>query len=229
MQATRHQLPTEVLERLAAHQAARARFEAARDEADRIHADAQTQSQAAEAAEKEAQQARAEVALLLRKPGSSTREIHRLKANERAAYTLAEDYRAVVSEFQVAHSEAAQEAGYTKAQERSAYAALLTSYADSLMKHAEAVLEPLLHAMWVQERAYAYTGSQGPISSRDAALEDMCRLLAQRFKASQFDAECDELLQAAVRPVGLDRFNDLSPAGQHRDRVLREQITTQQS
>ncbi|MHA6844254.1 hypothetical protein [Ralstonia syzygii] len=229
MQTTTYQPSRELQARLEAHQAACARFEAARDEADRIDADAQTQRQAAEAAETEAQQARAEVAQLLRKPGASTKEIHRLKGKERAAYTLAEDYRAVVSEYQAARAEAAQEAGINKAGERAEYASLLALYADELMRQAEATLGPLLHAMWVQELAYERGGGQGPKSPRDGVRDRMYRLVDDRFSALRFDPANDAVLQAAVRPTGLDRFDLVTHAALYRDRVLREQAATQQN
>lgn len=103
MQTTTQQLLPELRAPLERYQEVRASFETARDEADRLAAEMQRQRKAEEGAENEAKQAREEVAQLLREPGTSPKAIQQLKAKERAAYTLAEDYRSVCAELEAAY------------------------------------------------------------------------------------------------------------------------------
>ena len=229
MQTTTPQLLPELRAPLERHQQARASFEIARDEADRLTAEMQRQRQAAEGAENEAKQAREEVAQLLREPGTSAKAIHQLKAKERAAYTLAEDYRSVCAELEAAYKEAAEKAGTAKDEERTCYAAVLSAYADALMKQASNVFEPLYRAIRMQERAFAAQTGRGMADweyrsddARSAALAVLDDHIKQGLDTFKFEVEGDVVLQAAQRPKGLDRFKELSPAAQYRNQVLRQ-------
>ncbi len=229
MQTTTPQLFPELRAPLERYQEVRASFETARDEADRLGAEIQRQRKAAEGAENEAKQAREEVAQLLREPGTSAKAIQQLKAKERAAYTLAEDYRSVSAELEAAYKEAAEKAGIAKDEERGCYAEVLSSYADVLVKQGSNVFEPLYRAIRMQERAYAAQTGRGLANweyrsddARSAALAVMYGHIKQGLGAFKFEVEGDAVLQAAQRPTGLDRFQELGPAAQSRNRVLRQ-------
>ncbi|AMP36823.1 hypothetical protein [Ralstonia solanacearum] len=235
MQTTTPQLSPDLKASLEAYQDVRKRFEAARDEAGRIDADLQKHRKAAEAAEAEAQQARLNAAELMRNPVSSMKDIHQLKAKERASYTLSEDYRAIVAEFQIAHDEAMYQAGAIKFDEGSAYGGLLQRYADALMHEAGQLVTPLFHAIRVQELANAYAAARGKAnweytsdSARSAALSRIYGVIERGFSAFKFDSTSDAVLRVASRPAGLDRIKEVSPVKQRHDRVLREQATARQ-
>lgn len=234
MQITTLERHPELQARLETYQATRIRFEAARAEIDRLDSDAQKHRKAAEAAEVEALQARAEVVQLIRKHGS-VKDIHQFKAKERAAYTLAEDYRAVLSETQAASEEANYKAGVAKYEERDDYTRFLRAYADALMREAEGLIAPLFLAIRVQQSAYAHQTGPGIAdweytneNERDAALARMHEVIKQGFRDFKFDPATDPVLQAATRPTGVDEIQEVSPATRHRDRVRREQAAAQQ-
>lgn len=234
MQTTTPQLPPELQARVEHYQGIRASFETARNEADRLDAEIEHQRKAAEAAESEATQAREEVAQLLRKPGTSAKEIQRLKAKERAAYTLAEDYRSVMSELEAAYEEAAEKAGIAKDKERLCYVALLGTYADELIKQACAALDPLYRAIRMQQWAFAAQTGRGMAqwehwtdSARSAALSVMDGHIQRGLKSFEFDVEGDPLFQAARRPAGLDRFKEMTPAALHRRSVTKQLAAAQ--
>ncbi|MHA6822187.1 hypothetical protein ACQUKI_11705 [Ralstonia pseudosolanacearum] len=231
MQTTPTPLSTELQAALERYKAVRAGFEQARDEAARIDADLQEHHKAAEAAEVEAQQARTDAAQLMRNTGSSMKDIRALKATERAAYTLAEDYRAIVAEFQTAHDEAAIKAGVARRDEDDAYLAVLRDYADMLMSEAAQLAAPLFRVIRVQELANAYAaaapgGADWELFSdtaRKAALSTLYGVIERSLADFEFDRTSDAVLQAAQRPTDLEGFKVISTAALHRDRVLRQQ------
>lgn len=234
MQTTTLERHPELQARLEAYQATRTRFEAARAEIDHLDSDAQKHRKAAEAAEVEALQARGDVVQLIRKHGS-VKDIHQFKAKERAAYTLAEDYRAVLSETQAACEEANYKAGAAKYDERSDYTNFMQAYADALMREAEDLIAPLFLAIRVRQSAYAHQAGRGMAdweysngNARDAALARMYELIKRGFEDFKFDPATDPVLQAATRPAGVDEIQEVSPATQYRDRVRREQAAAQQ-
>lgn len=235
MQTTTPQLPPELQAHVEQYQDIRASFETARDEADRIDAEIEHQRKAAEGAENEATEAREEVAQLLRKPGTSAKEIQRLKAKERAAYTLAEDYRSVMAELEAAHEEAAEKAGIAKDKERRCYVALLSTHADELIKQACTTLEPLYRAIRMQQWAFAAQTGRGMAqwehwtdSARNAALSVMDGHIQRGLQSFKFDVEGDPLFQAAQRPAGLGRFKEMTPATIHFRRVTKQLAAAQQ-
>lgn len=234
MQTTTPQLLPQLRAPLERYQEVRSSFETARDEADRLDAELQRQRKAAESAENDAQQAREEVAQLLREPGTSAKAIQQLKAKERAAYTLAEDYRSVSGELEAAYKEAAGKAGIAKEEERRCHAELLRSYADVLMAQACNALEPLYRAIRMQERVYAAQAGRAMADweyssddARSAALAVMYGHIKRGLDTFKFEADGDAVLQAAQRPAGLDRVRELSPAAQQRNRAL-QQLAAQQ-
>ncbi|KFX81437.1 hypothetical protein LBW59_06105 [Ralstonia solanacearum] len=227
-------LPANVQAALTRHQATREQFEAARDEADRIATDMQKHRTAADAAEIEAQQARQEAAKLMRSTKTAPHALRDLKAKERAAYTTAEDYRAIVAEFEEAHVDAKIEAGAANRDESVAYLIVLETYAASLMSEAARQVAPLLRAIAVQEKAYnngaprsnaawEYTNE----SAADAALARMYGVIKQAFEAFKFDSANDTVLQAVVRPSGLGRYPRVSPGAIHVIKTKREMAAQQ--
>lgn len=224
-------LPADLQAALTRHQATREKFEAARDDADRIETDMQKHRTAADAAETEAQQARQEAATLMRSTTTAPQDLRDLKAKERAAYTTAEDYRAIVAEFEQAHVDAKIKAGIAKLDESAAYRNALKTYADTLMSEAEQQVTPLLQAIAVQERAYSLVATPGTAAweytndnAADAALARMYGVIKRAFAAFKFDSAGDAVLQAAIRPAGLDRFLPVSPAATH----VRKEMAAQQ-
>jgi len=235
MQTTTPELMPELQAPLKCYEQARACFEAARDEADRLDAEIQLQRKAAEEAEREAKQAREEVAQLLRKRGTSAKDIQPLKAKERAAYTLAEDYRSVMAELEAAYEEACYQVSSAKSEEDGRYAAVLEAYADALMKRAKSALDPLYGAIRVQEWANSARAAHGTAtwkywgeSARSAALSVMYDHMKRGFDSFKFDVKGDAVLQAAQRPAGLDRFKEISPAARHLRRVTKQLAAARQ-
>jgi len=231
MQTVTTPLSTELQETLERYKAARAAFEQPRDEAARIDADLQKHRKAAEAAEAEAQQARDEAAQLIRNTGSSTKELHALKAKERAAYTLAEDYHAIAAEFQAAYDEAINKAGIAKRKEDAAYTGVLCDYAALLMSEAAQLAAPLFRAVRVQELANAHLaapprGADWQLFSETAckaALATLFGIIERSVADFEFDRAGDAVLQAATRPTGLDSIKVVSLVAQQRDHILRQQ------
>ncbi|MGC5831215.1 hypothetical protein LDP08_11665 [Ralstonia pseudosolanacearum] len=228
-------LPADLQAALARHQATCGKFEAARDEADRIATDMQKHRTAADAAETEAQQARQEAAKLMRSTKVAPQDLRDLKAKERAAYATAEDYRAIVAEFEEAHVDAKIEAGLAKLDENAAYRTVLQTYADTLMSEAERQVAPLLRAIAVQEKAYASGAARGSAaweymseSAADAALARMYGVIKRAFEAFKFDRAGDAVLQAAERPADLDRFLPVSLGALHVRNTLRAKAAQQQ-
>ncbi|MHA6861991.1 hypothetical protein [Ralstonia pseudosolanacearum] len=228
-------LPANLQAALTRHQAARGKFEAARDEADRIAADMQKHRTAADAAETEAQQARQEAAKLMRSTKTAPQDLRDLKAKERAAYATAEDYRAIVAEFEEAHVDAKIGAGVAKLDENAAYRTVLQTYADTLMSEAERQVALLLRAIAVQERAYDSGARRSNAaweymneSAADAALARMYGVIKRAFEAFKFDRAGDAVLQAAIRPADLDRFLPFSPGAIHVRNTLRAKAAQQQ-
>ncbi|ALF87743.1 MULTISPECIES: hypothetical protein [Ralstonia solanacearum species complex] len=230
-------LPADLQAALTHHQAMRETFEAARDEADRIETDMQKHRTAADVAETEAQQMRQEAATLMRSTTTAPQDLRDLKAKERAAYATAEDYRAIVAEFEQAHDDAKTKAGVARIEEDAAYQTVLETYADTLMSEAERQVAPLLRAIAVQERAYNSEAARGydaaweymNESAADAALARMYGVIKEAFAEFKFDSASDAVLQATVRPSGLGRFPRVTPAALHYRKTVREMAARQRS
>ncbi|MHA6835137.1 hypothetical protein [Ralstonia pseudosolanacearum] len=223
------QWPAALQAALTEYQSVRSKFEAARDAADRITADIQKHNAAADAAEAEAQQVREEAAKLMRSATTTPNDLRELKAKERAAYSMTEDYRAIVSEFKQAHEDATLSVGMSKREEGLEYSCLLTTYADTLMKEAAAFVAPLCRAIEVQKRAYESEVSPAGKahwehfhkSAADAALARMFDVIRAGFSTFEFNRASDAVLQAAQRPAGLSRFKTMSVATKHYRETLR--------
>ena len=237
MQIERPELSPEVQEALERYKAARQEFERARDEADRIDADLQKHRKAVEAAEAEAQQARADAAQLMRNAGASMKDIHALKAKERAAYTLAEDYSAIVAEFQTAHNDAITKAGIAKREEGDFYNVMLRARADSLMAKAVHLVAPLFPAIHMQEMANAHSAAAPGgadwqhfhETARKAALATLFGVIERGFSDWTPDHTSDPALEAAKRPAGRERFKVVSVVASYRDSVLRQQAAAREN
>ena len=214
-------LPQSVRDALETHQRHRAAFESARDKVARLRGDLQKHTKAADAADAEALSARNDAAALMRDTGPSMKQIRDLKSKERAAYTLAEDYRAIIAEVQLALEEAELEAGLAKGAESAAYSGVATAYAEGLFEALGDSLAPLQQA--VQALAHAY-GRQavesggapweqrGYRSALDAALARAHSTITAGVKAAAFDASRDPVLSLAERPNGVADFKVISPA-----------------
>ncbi|WP_011298351.1 hypothetical protein [Cupriavidus necator] len=202
------------------HQRERAAFEAAHGKVIRLRTDLQKHEKAAEAADAEALSARNEAAALMRDSGASMKQIRDLKSKERAAYTLAEDYRAIITEVQLALDEAELEAGLTKSAESDAYSSVVSVYADDLFQGLGDSLAPLYHAVHVLtcafERQACPTGApweqRGFQSATDAALAHAYGVVASGVKAASIDLASDPVISMAERPNGLADFKAVSPA-----------------
>ncbi|MBV8271634.1 MAG: hypothetical protein JO067_05120 [Cupriavidus sp.] len=206
---------------------ARTQFESARDTVVRITDDLGKHQKAAEAADSEAQAARLEAATLMRDTATPMKKIHDLKAKERAAYTLAEDYRSIVSEVQLALDEATLNAGIAKREEGAAYSGVVSSYAEGLMRQAAKELAPLCKAVHVLElslqRQASPAGAEweklGYEKAIDAALAKVYAVVRNSVINSQFDPSEDAFMQSAARPNGLAQFETVSAIKEHNQRV----------
>lgn len=213
-----------VRDALEMHQRNRAAFESARDNATRLRGDVQKHTKAAEAADAEAQNARNEATTLMRDTGASMKQIRDLKGKERAAYTLAEDYRAIVAEVQLALEEAELEAGVAKGAEADAYSGVVSAYAEELFAMLGESLSPLYHAIQVLTHAYerqvtpggAPWQQRGYRSAIDAALARAQTVIAHGAKAATLNVSSDPVISMAERPHGIEDFKVVSPATKQR-------------
>ncbi|MFT0735629.1 hypothetical protein [Ralstonia wenshanensis] len=235
MQTTTPELSPELQARLDAYKTARSAFELARDEVARCEAGTQKLTKTLEAAENEACQARKESVTLMRSPVASLKDIHQLKAKERASYTMVEDYRAIIEEQKLAGEEAKLNAGVAKREESGAFTLLLKSYADELAREASNHLAPVLRALHVWEMALRQEGAATPgaqwqhfhNTAREAAKECIRQLIEQALDAYEYDEAADVVLQAATRPAGLDRFQAITPFAHTKQKERLEQAATQ--
>ena len=214
-------LPQRVRDALERHQRERAAFESARDKIARLRGDLQKHTKAAEAADAEALSARNDAAALMRDTGASMKQIRDLKSKERAAYTLAEDYRAIIAEVQLALEEAELETGLAKGAESAAYSGVATAYAEGIFEALGDSLAPLQHAVHALAHAYGRQAGEsggasweqrGYRSALDAALARAHSAITAGVNATTFDASRDPVLSLAERPNGLADFKVVSPA-----------------
>lgn len=150
------------------------------------------QEQAAQAAEAEAVGFKEKARQLLRElMGKPDKKMHELRASERAAYSLAEDYRSFMVELELARDEAelaADEAAHRYVEARNQ---VITAYADILMQQALPGLDPLLAALKMQERSLLSEGrfaswrQVGYDSAQAAVLAKFQNTLQQRLTSYQ--------------------------------------------
>lgn len=213
---------------LSQHRDAAAAFDAARDNVSRIKADLEKNSKAAEAAEAEALAARDEAAVLMRDTDASMKQIRDLKGKERAAYTLAEDYRSIIAELQLALDEASLDAGIAQRAEADAYSGVVNTYAVDLLSSASQTLQPFFHAIHVLADAYSCQARQpggaqwqqlGYDTSMDAALGKAFAVIRAGIGASGARVEGDAVLDSVERPPGRGDFTPVSPVSIQRLRA----------
>ncbi|MEH6460377.1 hypothetical protein [Chitinimonas sp. JJ19] len=140
-----------------ASQVARCRsdFEAKRDAVIALRAEIATQRKAAEAAETEAFNMRQGAKGLLRQlAGQVSKPFRDFKSKERAAYTLAEDFRELVAELENNLSEQEDDASELLDRWRNASNALRGAYADALIAEGLAALPDALIAGLRLKAAY---------------------------------------------------------------------------
>lgn len=142
---------TQIIERLQTQAntvlAARQAFEAKRDEVTALRAEIALHRKGAEAADSEARGIREETAGLLRAlAGQLTKHFRDLKAKERAAYTLAEDFRELVANLELMLEEAEDDARSLLASYLTKANHLRVAYADALIEEGLATLPPALIA-----------------------------------------------------------------------------------
>lgn len=209
------------------HQRERAAFEAAHGKVIRLRTDLLKHEKAAEAADAEALSARNEAAALMRDSGASMKQIRDLKSKERAAYTLGEDYRAIIADVRLAIDDAEFEAGTIKRAEAEAYSDVASVYAEDLFQGLGDSLAPLHHAIHVLTRAFelqacpagAQWEQRGYQSATEAALAHAYGVVASGAKAASLDLASEPVFRMAERPNGLADVKAVGPAGSHKRQV----------
>lgn len=213
---------------IAKHAEARIAFEKLRDDADRLAAELETHLKAAAAADAEANAARESVKALIRDGNPSIKKIHELKAQERAAYTLAEDYSSVAAEIVTLFSVAKVEAGDAKKDEREHFAAIIAARRDELLAALPGNLRPVIQAMALIERRMHFDGPSptwakgGLITLREAMLGQILLAIEHAYNNAADDAKQDHVVDAVTRPAGRERYDTVSPGTRHRIRVESE-------
>lgn len=204
------------------HNDARIAFETLRDDADRLAAELETHQKAAAAADAEANSARESVRALIRDSNPSTKKIHELKAQERAAYTLAEDYRSIAAEVDALFSLAKVEAGDAKEDERKCFASIVAARRDEQLAALPENLQPVIQAMAIVERSMHLDGPgaswamDGLVSLKEAMLREVFSVIERTYDATADDAKQDHLVDAVARPTGRERYDTVSPSMRYR-------------
>jgi len=203
---------------LDAHHAARQQFEAEHDAYCKLRDQQNTHQQSAEAAEASALSLKEQARQLLRKlMGKPNKQLHDLRADERAAYSLAEDYRSFTDEMALHVEEGELAAAAAKLDYHESYRGLISAYAAVQKREAIAALEPLLKAIWLYERELMGEGrfaswvERGYDTALDCALADFSKLISQQAAGYKLDIATDPVLSQAKRPEGLSDVPDYSP------------------
>ncbi|OHX15860.1 hypothetical protein BI343_18065 [Chromobacterium amazonense] len=178
----------------------------------------QQQREAAEAAENSARGFREQARALLRELlGNPSKKMQELRAEERSAYTLAEDYRSFIEELEVERDEALlamQEAGRTYTYKR---ASALSTYAEGLLDQALDEIEPLLKAMAMKvevlnrQGRFANWRQQGFESAQDVVMANIHKRLEQRLYGYRLDHDADPVYQALPWEHGLNEAQQATP------------------
>ncbi|QBC32401.1 hypothetical protein [Pandoraea sp. XY-2] len=213
---TKHSLAVQAA--ITKHNDARIAFETLRDDADRLAAELETHQKAAAAADAEANSARESVRALIRDGNPSTKKIHELKAQERAAYTLAEDYRSIAAEVETLFAAAKVEAGDAKKVERECFAHIVASRRDEQLAALPENLQPVIQAIALVERSMHLDGPGAPwamtgfVSLKEAMLREVFSVIESTYDATADDAKQDRVVDAVVRPTGRERYDPMSPS-----------------
>lgn len=178
----------------------------------------QQQREAAEAAENSARGFREQARALLREMlGKPSKKMQELRAEERSAYTLAEDYRSFIDELEIERDEALlamQEAGRTYTYKR---ASALDTYAEGLLGQALDQIEPLLKALavWIEvlnrQGRFANWRQQGFESAQEVVMADIHKRLEQRLYGYHLDHDADPVYQALPWENGLNEAQQATP------------------
>lgn len=184
------------------------------------------QSAAADAAETSAigfkEQARA---LLRQMMGKNTKELQALRAEERAAYSQAEDFRDFLKELELARDEAEismLEAGSSYVSRRST---ALATLAEGRMEEALNQLEPLLAAIAMQEEVlnregrFAEWKQRGHEYAIDAITTKLSLQIKQRMSSFKLDTSQEPVMQALPWQDGLREAAEFTPMAAHKRRI----------
>lgn len=213
---------------IARHSEARIAFEKFRADADRLAAELETHQKAAAAANAEANAARESVKALIRDGNPSTKKIHELKAQERAAYTLAEDYSSIAAEIETLFAVAKVKAGDAMKDERERFAEILAARRDEQLAVLPGNLQPVIKAMALIERRMHFDGPSptwargGLVTLREAMLGQIFLAIEHAYDNAVDDAKQDHVVDAVTRPTGRERYDTVSLCTRHRVRVESE-------
>lgn len=217
---TKHSLAVQAA--ITKHNDARIAFETLRDDADRLAAELETHQKAAAAADAEANSARESVRALIRDGNPSTKKIHELKAQERAAYTLSEDYRSIAAEVDDLFTLAKVEAGDAKKDERECFASIVAARRDEQLAALPERLQPVIQAMALVERSMRLDGPgaswamNGLVSLKEAMLREVFSVIESTYDSTADDAKQDHIVDAVARPTGRERYDTVSPGTRFR-------------
>jgi hypothetical protein len=173
------------------------------------------------------EQARAVLRELLGKP---SKKLHDLRAEERSAYSLAEDYRSFIGELELARDEAELDmhmAGhaYTRRREDT-----LEEYAKALMEDAMAQSGLLIKAIALTQDAYLREGrfamwkQQGYNEAIDAVMALVNRRIRQKLCTEKPDLDEDAVMKGVPWEHGLNdkAIREFSPIQTGRRRIAIE-------
>lgn len=201
-------------------------FEAARDTYRNLRNQQSTHLQSAEAAEASALSIKGQAQQLLRQlMGRPSKELHELRAGERAAYSLAEDYRSFATEMALQVDESELATSIAKMRYQAGLNTLRSKYSQVIWQAALDSLEPILKAVCLRERVLVSEGpfatwqEQGYATAFDATWAELSHELCQRAKNYQLASSDDPVLKQITTPEGLQDFPSYSHLQLNRKRA----------
>lgn len=201
-------------------------FAKQRDQYRTLRSQQGTHEQSAAAAEASAQSIKAKARALLRQVmGKPSKELHELRADERVAYSLAEDYRLFATETGLQVDEQELETSVAKDQFKASFTTVLHHYGELAYQETLAGLTPLLKAVYLRERVLAAEGrfaawkERGFESAFDCAWFEISSEIRRMAMEFELDRAADPIFQQIAIPQELDTFTSYSPAQLSKKRV----------
>lgn len=210
---------------------AKGNFSQAREAALARKAEAAKMRQSADDAEAEAVKTKADRQNLIRSADASPKKLRDLVAKERAAYSLAEDYRELVKEHEAAFEE-------VKFHAENCAGHMLSARAQAISVHSEHVLSAAIGECTSLYKAMslcvsAAIAADGPLRNSKAvtlgyenatemAIESALKRVRERFLESSGSMESDDFFSVFALAPGWQEFNphNVSLAARHRQRLL---------
>lgn len=224
-------------ELLAAFEDAKVNFTLAREAALARKAEAAKMRRSAGDAEAEATKAKADRQDLIRSADASPKKLRDLVAQERAAYSLAEDYRELANEHEAAFEEVKFQAEDCAHSMLNARERAISLQSEHVLGAAVGECTSLYKAMSLHISAcIAQDGAtriseavtMGYESATDRAIQIVLKRVRDHFLENRSTMESDDVYSAFALAPGWQEFDprNISLAARHRQRVLAAQKST---